>query len=56
MKKALTGKHYFAWLGWIDAQAGRPILKGRAGRLRWPMWARSAYAKAWLTYPKRETQ
>ena len=42
MTKPLSGKRYFSWLGWMDAQAGRPIIHGRAGRLAWPKWARLA--------------
>lgn len=56
MTKLLSGKRYFAWLGWMDAQAGRPIIRGRAGRLLWPMWARAAYARGWLSFPGRGAQ
>lgn len=56
MKRGFTGKRYFAWLGWMDAQARRPILSGRTGRRLWPMWARRAYTSAWLDYPQRETR
>jgi hypothetical protein len=56
MKRSFTGKCYFAWLGWMDAQIGRPILNGRSGKLRWPLWARAAYARGWLSFPRRGAQ
>lgn len=54
MTRPLTGKRYFAWLGWMDAQTGHPLLHSRHRRLLWPMWARRAYTSAWLDYPQRE--
>ncbi|MWV17516.1 hypothetical protein F3I16_15850 [Pseudomonas sp. L-22-4S-12] len=54
MKRPFTGKRYFAWLGWMDAQAGRALFFARHRRRSWPMWARAAYVSAWLNYPQRE--
>lgn len=54
MKRGFTGKRYFAWLGWMDAQAGRSLFFRRQRRRNWPMWARATYTRAWLTYPQRD--
>lgn len=40
---------------WFEAQGrsahsrGLPLLYGRAMRLDWPRWARSAWARGWLS-------
>lgn len=48
-KKPLTGALFFEALGRRAKSHGMPILYGRLDRLKWPMWARSAYARGYLS-------
>lgn len=47
-KKPLTGWRWFEAMGRREKSQGRPMLYGRLERIKWPMWARSAYASGWL--------
>jgi hypothetical protein len=54
MSKPLAGKRWFEALGRSEYSQGLPINYRRSLRARWPMWARSAWARGWLHQQTRK--
>ena len=53
MSRPLAGKRYFEALGRSAYSRGLSLSYDRPARLRWPMWARTAWAKGWLMQGQR---
>lgn len=56
MAKRTSGKAYFEALGRSAASRGMPITLHRIRRNAWPLWAREAWARGWLSQPSERNQ